>query len=133
MNGNGEKIRERVLLLIDSEFESDAAFERELELPEKTVSNWRRGRSSSYMKMLPALSELFGVNIGELLDMPIRHDTSELSDEELELLMLYRKSHSLPKKQRLAMKKTLESTIELYLSSHEGRTKREARLTGEEK
>lgn len=130
---NGEKIRERVLSLIDSEFESDAAFERELELPEKTVNNWRRGRSSSYMKMLPALSELFGVNIGELLDMPIRFDSSELSDEELELLTLYRKSHSLPKKQRLAMKKTLESTIELYLSSHEGRVKRAAKQTGEEK
>ena len=72
-------------------------------------------------------------NVGELLDMPIRFDSSELSDEELELLTLYRKSHSLPKKQRLAMKKTLESTIELYLSSHEGRVKRAAKQTGEEK
>ena len=42
-----EKIRERVLALIDSEFESDASFERELGLSEKTVSNWRRGRSAS--------------------------------------------------------------------------------------
>ncbi len=35
-----EKIRARVLSLIGSEFESDAAFEREMDLAEKTVSNW---------------------------------------------------------------------------------------------
>ena len=35
MKENTEKIRERVLSLIDSEFESDAAFEREMNLAEK--------------------------------------------------------------------------------------------------
>ena len=80
---NAEKVRERILSLIDSEFESDAAFERVMGLSEKTVNNWRRGRSSSYMKMLPRLSEEFSVNVGELLDMPLSHDTSELSEDEL--------------------------------------------------
>ena len=127
MRENNERIRDRVLSLIDSEFESDAAFERELELPEKTVNNWRRGRSASFMKILPRLSELFGVNIGELLDIPLRDDSSELSDEEIELLTLYRKSHSLPKKHRLALKETLESTINLYLASHESRRTGEPR------
>ena len=103
---NTERIRARILTLIESEFESDAAFEREMELPEKTVNNWRRGRSASFMRILPELSDLFGVNIGELLDIPLRDDSSELSDEELELLTLYRKSHSLPKKHRLALKET---------------------------
>ena len=46
---NAEKIRERVLSLIDSEFESDVAFEKEMELPSKTVNNWRRRLSSSYI------------------------------------------------------------------------------------
>ena len=36
---NTEKIREHVLQLIDSEFESDAAFERAMGLSEKTVNN----------------------------------------------------------------------------------------------
>lgn len=124
MREQTEKIRERVLSLIDSEFESDAAFERDMELPEKTVNNWRRGRSASFMRILPQLSELFGVNIGELLDIPIRDDSSELSDEEVELVSLYRKTHALPKKQRLALKETLESTINLYLSSHEEKPRR---------
>lgn len=112
-----ENIRERILSLIDSEFESDAAFERAFGLSEKTVNNWRRGRSSSYMKMLPRLSEEFRVNVGELLDMPLRSDTSELSEDELHLLHLYRKSRTMPQKLRAALRETLEITINLYIKS----------------
>ena len=35
---NQEKVRERVLLLIEAEFGSDAAFERTMGLPQKTVN-----------------------------------------------------------------------------------------------
>lgn len=112
-----QNVRERILSLIDSEFESDAAFERALGLPEKTVNNWRRGRSSSFMKMLPRLSEEFRVNVGELLDIPLRSDTSELSEEELHLLHLYRKSRTLPVKLREALRENLEATITLYIKS----------------
>lgn len=123
-----EVIRERVLSLISSEFESDAAFERALALSEKTVNNWRRGRSASFMKMLPKLSEIFSVNVGELLDMPLRSDTSELSDEELELLRLFRKSRALPEKMRSALKETLEVTINLYITTAtEAKSKRGTR------
>ena len=116
---NIEAIRERVLSLIDSRYESDASFERALSLNEKAVNNWRRGRSASFMKILPTLSELFGVNIGELLDIPLRKDTSELSEEELHLLHLYRRSATLPPKMRDSLRKTLEMTIEMYTSSLE--------------
>ena len=119
-----EKIRERVLALIDSEFESDASFERELGLSEKTVSNWRLGRSTSFMRHLPELSELFGVNVGELLDIPLSAEGDQLSDEERELLTLYRKSHILPKKMRRALTETLEATINMYIAAGESRKKR---------
>ena len=119
-----EKIRERVLALIDSEFESDASFERELGLSEKTVSNWRRGRSASFMRHLPELSELFGVNVGELLDIPLSAEGDRLSEEEIALLTLYRKSHLLPKKMRQALTETLESTINLYIAAGESRKKK---------
>ena len=114
---NQDKVRERVLLLIDAEFESDAAFERAFGLADKTVNNWRRGRSASYMKMLPKLAEVFRVNVGELLDMPLRSDTSELSEEELHLLHLYRKSRTMPPKLRTALRETLENVINLYMKS----------------
>ena len=112
-----EKIREKVLSLIDTEFESDAAFERALGLADKTVNNWRRGRSASYMKMLPTLSERFSVNVGELLDIPLRKDTSELSEDELHLLHLYRRSRTMPPKMRAVLRETMESLITLYIKS----------------
>ena len=118
-NENTETIRERVIELIESEFESDAAFERAMELPEKTVNNWRRGRSSSFMRMLPRLSERFCINIGVLMDIPLRRDTSELSEDELRLLHLYRRSRALPQKMRQALKENLESTINLYIASYQ--------------
>ena len=117
-NENTEKIRARILSLIESEYESDAAFERAFGIPDKTVNNWRRGRSASFMRMLPELSERFRVNVGELLDMPLRRDTSELSEEELHLLHLYRKSRQMPERMRGALRETLEKTIELYLSTY---------------
>ena len=116
-NEDNEKIKERIITLIESEFESDAAFERAMGLRDKTVNNWRRGRSASYMKMLPALSEVFKVNVGELLDMPLRSDTSELSEEELHLLHLYRRSRTMPPKLRSALRETLENVISLYIKS----------------
>ena len=112
---NREKAREKILSLIDAEYESDAAFERALGLGDKTVNNWRRGRSASFMRILPALSEKFGVNIGELMDIPLRRDTSELSDEELHLLHLYRRSRTMPQKMREALRETIEMTINLYM------------------
>ena len=116
-NENNEKIRQRILSLIDTEFESDAAFERAMGLRDKTVNNWRRGRSASYMKMLPTLSERFSVNVGELLDIPLRKDTSELSEDELHLLHLYRRSRTMPPKMRAALRETMESLISLYIKS----------------
>ncbi len=115
-----------MLALIDSEFESDAAFERAMGLADKTVNNWRRGRSSSYMKMLPELSRAFGVNVGEILDIPITSSTSELSLEEVHLLHLYRKARVVPPKMRTALRESLESIISLYISTAE-------ELRGEEK
>lgn len=112
-----DRVRERVLALIASEFETDAAFERELGLPEKTVNNWRRCRSSSFMRMLPELSELFRVNIGEIMNLPLRSDSTELSEDEISLLHLYRSARTMPEPMRNALRKTLESTIELYIAT----------------
>ena len=67
-NENTDKIRAKILNLIESEYESDAAFERALGLGDKTVNNWRRGRSASFMRMLPRLCDTFRVNITELMD-----------------------------------------------------------------
>lgn len=117
MNESTEKVRERVIDLIESEFESDAAFERALSLPEKTVNNWRRGRSASFMKKLPEIAEGCGVNIAAIMDIPISADNPELTEDELELLALYRQARMMPKGLRLALKDTLKSTINMYIEA----------------
>ena len=83
------------------------------------------------MSILPELSEKFGVNVGELLDIPIHKDTSELSEDEIALLTLYRKTCVLSPKQRIALARTLESVIELYIGSAAPKTKRGTRKSGE--
>lgn len=117
-NGNTEQIRARILTLIESEYESDAAFERAIGIPYKTVNNWRRGRSSSFMRILPRLSEVFRVNISELMDIPLSGDTSNLSEDELYLLSLYRHARPLPQTMRVALGETLEHTIKLYIAAY---------------
>ena len=114
---NTRAIGERIFSLIASEYDSDAAFERALGLKDKTVNNWRRAKSASYMKMLPTLSERFSVNVGELLDMPVTKDTSELSDDEIELITKYRGARGMPPKIREAMKETILSVINLYVKT----------------
>ena len=113
---NSEKIREKIIGLIESEFESDAAFERAMGLQTKTVNNWRRGRSASFMRMLPRLCEGFGTSPSELLDIPLSAG-GELSEDEVRLLTLYRRSRALPRGLRRALAENLESTINLYLAA----------------
>lgn len=137
-NATTESTREMLLALIEAEYESDAAFERALGLAEKTVNNWRRGRSASFMKMLPTLSERFGIQVGALMDMPLKRESAELSEEELHLLHLYRKSRTLPKEMRAALIETVEQVIGLYLKSAEAITaesgkKRKTSTKGKEK
>ena len=113
----GERIKDKLISLIESEFESDAAFERALGLPQKTVNNWRRDRSRSYMNMLPKLSEVFSVSVSELMDIPLKNGF-ELSDDEIHLLSLYRSARALPKTLRDALRKNLESTVNLYVDAY---------------
>ena len=115
---NTEKVRERILELIESEYESDAAFERALGLADKTVNNWRRRRSASFMKMLPRLTEAFGVSISEVMGVPLSKENSDLSDDEVEMLQLYRRTRPLPTAMRRALAETLETTIRLYIDAY---------------
>ena len=120
-----EETRNKILSLIDSEFDSDADFERKMGLAPKTVNNWRRGKSASFMKMLPALAEGFEISISELLAMPIDKSCAELSSDEMTLLELYRKSSILSVRQRMCLMRSLEEIINLYLDSNAESSSRE--------
>ncbi len=105
-------IGETVTRLISEQFPSDAAFERMIGLPPKTVSNWRRGRSATYMKMLPALEAALGDDLSAYL-----HDTpasdGSLSKEEEKLLRAWRSAAPLSPDARRALCTTLVNMIKL--------------------
>jgi transcriptional regulator with XRE-family HTH domain len=109
---------EIIFSLIEMRYGSDAAFERAANLPPKTVNNWRRGRSSSYMKMLPELAGLFGVSVRDLLQTEEgERDGVRLTAEEQELLTLFRAADGLSERERAALTETIRNTIDLYLAS----------------
>ena len=103
--------------LIELKFSSDAAFERAANLPPKTVNNWKRGRSSSFMKMLPELAALFGVSVRDLLGADGGESAPALTAEEQEFLALFRAASGLSEKERAALTETVKSTIDLYLTA----------------
>lgn len=103
--------------LIELKFSSDAAFERAANLPPKTVNNWKRGRSSSFMKMLPELAALFGVSVRDLLGADGGESAPALTAEEQEFLALFRAASGLSEKERAALTETVKSTIDLYLAA----------------
>ena len=85
---------DRLLKLIKDTYESDADFERALELKEKTVDSWKRSNSKAYYKMLPVLCRHFSVSADyllELTDLPQPHliqaNTEEPLSEELQGLI----------------------------------------------
>ena len=110
MNGYTEQVRQQLLSLLSERFGTDAAFEEAAGLTPKTVSNWRHGRSSSFMRMLPELASVLGVRPSALL--PSGADEDE--DEE-RLLRLWRVAATLPSGERRALLSTLESVVRLYL------------------
>lgn len=112
MKRKNDRVRETVLALLSEHYGSDAAFERAAQLPPKTVSNWRRGRSASYMRMLPQLASLFGVRVGDLLSSEGEGDLAEAR-----LVRLWRMTAGLPDEEREALAETLETTVRLYLVS----------------
>lgn len=110
MNRHTEQVRRQLLSLLSERFGTDAAFEEAASLTHKTVSNWRLGRSSSFMKMLPELAAVLGVRLSALL--PSGEDED---DDEAHLLWLWRASAALPERERRALLATIESVVRLYL------------------
>lgn len=104
-----DEVGETLLLLISKTYPSDAAFERAAGLPQKTVSNWRRGKSTSYLKMLPTLAEKLGVSPSDLLTAS--RETRGLTLSEQELLRAFRETETLPDGEREDLKNTLLTII----------------------
>ena len=114
---NVQHTGEVIFARIEKKFGSDAAFERAANLAPKTVNNWRRGRSSSYMIMLPELAAVLGVPVGDLLGGEEASGIAALTAEEQEFLTLFRSTGALRADERAALNATIRNAIDLYLST----------------
>ena len=89
-------VLEKILDLISKNYASDAAFEVAANLPPKTVYDWKRGKSKGYLKILPKLSELFGVPVahfyGEAINTDIKNKPVATEDDELQEYLEYLKN-----------------------------------------
>ena len=90
-----------------------AAFERAMGLPPKTVSNWRRGVSHSYLSMLPQISQLLSTTPDVLLGN-FEKAEEEWTKEAEYLHTLFAKAKHLPPHRREALYRTLEDVMKLY-------------------
>lgn len=57
----------RIKIEQDKKDINDKEFEIALGLKPKTINNWKRGMSSSYMNMLPEIADYFNVSVDYLL------------------------------------------------------------------
>ena len=90
-----------------------ASFERALALPPKTVSNWRRGVSHSYLAMLPQIAHLLSTTTDALLGLEEEVE-EEWAKEAKCLHALFVKAKKLPPHRREALYRTLEDVMKLY-------------------
>ena len=109
-------IADRLLAVIAERYGTDTAFERAAHLPAKTVSNWRHGRSESYMKQLPALAKLLEVEVSAL----VAAQQTDPQERMRYLRTLLRKTERLPVRARLALTESLIQQVSLYLYTWDG-------------
>lgn len=57
----------RILELNSMRGSTDSTLERDLGLPPKTISNWKRQNSNACLKILPKLADYFDVSVDYLL------------------------------------------------------------------
>lgn len=107
--GKHDPAREELLRLIAERFGSDAAFERAAGLAPRTVSNWRRGRSASYLKLLPQLGELLGTRPSDLFILGEEGDAGEAA-----LVRAWRETAHLPPQRRKRIADAVSALIRLY-------------------
>ena len=68
INDRADEIRDRIFSLIGSEHGNGQAFRRALNIESKNlITEWKSGRSKSFMKYIPQIAEFYGVSADWIL------------------------------------------------------------------
>lgn len=93
-----------------------------------TLSNWKNGKYTPKQDKMQKIADFFGVTVDYLMtgkdtaasEVSISNSNSgvdDLTDEEKELIILYRKTGDIPEEEAEALRKQFESTIDIYLKA----------------
>lgn len=82
-----DKTLERIIKLIEKDYTSYFAFENDFGIRNKTVDNWKRGRSKSYYKIIRELADFFDVTPNYLLDPTSTERVLPPTDEEIKFAL----------------------------------------------
>ena len=93
-----------------------------------TLSNWKNGKYTPKQDKMQKIADFFGVTVDYLMtgkdtaisEVSISNNNSgvdDLSDDEKELIILYRKTGDIPEEEAEALRKQFESTIDIYLKA----------------
>lgn len=93
-----------------------------------TLSNWKNGKYTPKQDKMQKIADFFGVTVDYLMtgkdtidaELSVSNgndNVDNLSDDEKELVILYRKTGDIPKEEAEALKKQFESTIDIYLKA----------------
>lgn len=97
---------ERILFLKSSKGITDTQFQKDLGLYATALSEWKNGKTKSYIKHLPKIANYLGVSVDYLLgnsdikEKPASEPTDGLSDYDIRILSWFR---SLPPEKKEAI------------------------------
>jgi len=112
----GDLILAKILSLLSEQQSPDTELERALGLSAKTVSNWRRGISHSYLRRLPEIAAFLGVSPSVLEGTDGDGETAPtLTADELALLSRYREACRSSPARRRALFEALDRVLVLFL------------------
>jgi len=77
-----ETILNNILDLFKNSQKSDAELEREIGLPQKSIYEWRKGRTKSYKKYIDKIAKFFNVPAEHILNLSFYHDIGYIIREE---------------------------------------------------
>ncbi len=90
---NYEQVLQRICDLLKEKNLQQKDLCDSLNLSNKSFTEWKANRSTSYMKKLPQIADYFGVSVGYLLGTETKKDLDEnsLTEDEACLIDLFRR------------------------------------------
>ena len=91
-----DKVLKNILAFLESEGIPVVRFQKDIGLYHTAVSEWKSGKTKSYIKHLPKIAEYFGVSVDYLLgnidpkEKLYTPEGEELAEHEQELIHYYR-------------------------------------------